>query len=210
MKINYWQKFEEDNFYHIYNRGINSENIFLSDNNYTFFLKKWKELLHNYVKMGAYCLMPNHFHFLVQIRPATEKVKGYIKKEKTSKSIQFLRGDINYNDFLEDQFKRLFSSYVLAFNKQQNRKGSLFQKRFKRVTIKDDLKLLSMLAYIHYNPIQHKFSNDLLDWKYCSYKAYLSEKPTNVIKNQMFKYFDGNDVKKAKELFVEYHKEYVY
>jgi len=99
MKINYWQKFEEDNFYHIYNRGINGENIFLSDANYMFFLKKWKALLNNYIKMGAYCLMTNHFHFLVQIKPMTKKISSQIQEENTSKSIQFLRGYINYNGF---------------------------------------------------------------------------------------------------------------
>jgi len=104
----------------------------------------------------------------------------------------------------------MFSSYVLAFNKQHKRTGSLLQKRFKRVTIKDDFKLLSMLAYIHHNPIHHKFCNNLSDWKYSSYKTYLSGAPTHIMRSEMLRYFDKFNIKKSKELFIEYHENYEY
>ncbi|AZB08842.1 hypothetical protein EG344_08415 [Chryseobacterium sp. G0162] len=59
---------EADCFYHIYNRGINGENIFKSDRNYLFFFKKMSESLFPVCDVYAYCLMPNHFHILIKIK----------------------------------------------------------------------------------------------------------------------------------------------
>ena len=58
---------EKDYFYHIYNRGINSENIFLSDENKTYFLKLFSKYLSEKINVYAYCLMDNHFHLVVKI-----------------------------------------------------------------------------------------------------------------------------------------------
>ena len=59
---------EADCFYHIYNRGINGENIFKSDQNYLFFLNKVSDFLIPVCNVYAYCLLPNHFHLLVKIK----------------------------------------------------------------------------------------------------------------------------------------------
>lgn len=59
---------EEDRFYHIYNRGINGENIFKSDRNYLFILNKVSEFLVPVCDVYAYCLMANHVHFLVKVK----------------------------------------------------------------------------------------------------------------------------------------------
>ena len=52
-------------FYHIFNRGVNSKMVFLSDENFSFFLRKVKLYLIPYFDIYAYCLMPNHFHLLL-------------------------------------------------------------------------------------------------------------------------------------------------
>src|SRR5699024_1758495 len=114
----YHDHLEPGHFYHIYNHAIGSENLFRENKNYSFFLNKWEKYLLSYSDVWAYCLMPNHFHFLLEI------------KDKT-----FFPKRINENRFLENQFKRLFSSYTLSFNKVYERRGSLFQKSFKRVKI---------------------------------------------------------------------------
>ena len=102
-----------------------------------FFLKRWKALISPYLDVAAFCLMPNHFHFLTRVKPLTEEIEASAKKEGTVRAEKFLEGQISHNDFLEDQFKRLFQSYALAINKQQQRTGSLLQKRFKRVSVTD-------------------------------------------------------------------------
>lgn len=87
-------------YYHVYNRGCNREQIFANDNNYLFLLQRAKSFLPDYsLKVVAYCLMPNHYHFL--LHPQEDGV--------LSRFIQ-----------------RLFNSYTQAFNKQQKRSGTLF------------------------------------------------------------------------------------
>ena len=64
MKLEVLQK---DKFYHIYNKGINGCNIFNSDENKSYFLKLVSKYLTDKVSILAYCLMDNHFHFVIQI-----------------------------------------------------------------------------------------------------------------------------------------------
>lgn len=208
MKTNYWEKFEEGCFYHIYNRGINGENLFVTDENKHFFLLRWKDLILPYFDIAAYCLMSNHFHFLARVKPCTEAIKEIITRELTRKSQKFLQNEISYNDFLEDQYKRLFTSYALSFNNQQNRTGSLFQKRFKRVTVKSEFRFWYLLAYIHHNPIHHRFCVNYEDWTYSSYTAFLSNLPTSVIRDEVLTKLDENDREKAIQLFLEHHQEF--
>ena len=99
---------EKDKVYHIYNRGINSEVIFNSDENKRYFLKLYSKYLENKAETFAYCLMYNHFHFIIRI--------------------------VNENEITQ-ALSNLFNSYAKAFNKQNNRTGSLFEKHFKRIKI---------------------------------------------------------------------------
>ena len=56
---------EADNFYHIYNHAVGKENLFENEQNYLFFLQKFAEYFNPVVETFAYCLMPNHFHFII-------------------------------------------------------------------------------------------------------------------------------------------------
>lgn len=60
----YHAPFVPGNYYHLLNRGNNKEDIFLTDDNYHYFLKKWRKYVLPYNEVLTYCLMPNHFHFL--------------------------------------------------------------------------------------------------------------------------------------------------
>jgi len=220
MRFDYWQKLEPNCFYHIYNRGINKESIFKTDENMKFFLKRWKALISPYLDVAAFCLMPNHFHFLARVKPMTEEIETSAKKEGTVRAEKFLEGQISHNDFLEDQFKRLFQSYALAVNKQQQRTGSLLQKRFKRVSVIDEYKLWHLLAYIHHNPIHHRFRSRYEDWGFSSYSTYLSESPTLVIREEVLAWFEprllnlrglvnvDEHQKTALQAFLKFHKEF--
>ena len=67
MAVNYWEKLEAGVTYHIYNRSVGNDNLFFQEGNYSYFIEKWKEYL-PYLDVYAYCLMPNHFHFLAQVK----------------------------------------------------------------------------------------------------------------------------------------------
>jgi putative transposase len=206
MRFNYWQTFYEDSFYHVYNRTVGHEFLFANDGNYRYFLTKWKKYLHPYVDTYGYCLMGNHFHFLIRIKPVTDEQKQIIAAENTSASRRFCTGEITIDAFLEDQFKRFFSAYALSFNKQQKRHGSLFQAKFKRVQIVDDTRLLDTLCYVHHNPIHHDYSPFYDVWQYSSFKAYLSTEPTLIVRKEGLELFDGEGL--TAQAFQAYHKAY--
>lgn len=154
-KINYHSPFEYENYYHIYNRGNNKENLFYLPQNYTYFLNNWKKYLADYLDVYAFCLLPNHFHFLAKVR--SEKQIILVNKNV-----------LDINIFLEERFRRLFITYSQAINKAQNRTGSLFQKRFKRIKVNKDRYFYRLVHYIHLNPVHHKFCSSIEDWKYTS------------------------------------------
>jgi len=102
--------FEENFTYHIYNRSNNC--LFKTRENYLYFLEKFRNYISPYTEVLAWCLMPNHFHFmLVPHIKATEMVK-----EK----------HLPHTQLLSKQFGTFLSSYTKAFNKQNKRRGSLF------------------------------------------------------------------------------------
>lgn len=170
---------EPDKFYHIYNRANGNDSIFVVPDNYHFFLKKYKEHLHPIVDTYAYCLMPNHFHFLICIKSQEE-----IEALKS-------RNEQSFENFLSKQFSNFFSSYTQAFNKQQNRKGSLLIKNFKRKPVEDEKYLYKLIHYIHYNPVEARLGRSPSSWYFSSYNTILSEKPTKLKRKEVINLFDN-------------------
>ena len=66
-----------DTYYHIYNRGTNRENIFIEERNYQHFLKLYGHYITPVAETFAYCLLRNHFHVLVKIKPE-EEIRAYL------------------------------------------------------------------------------------------------------------------------------------
>ena len=184
-----------NHFYHIFNRGNNKETLFSNEDNYFFFIQKIEKYLLPFMKIYAYCLLPNHF--LLKVRSEKEILENLTKISKFSKV------DIEINRFLEERFQRFFISYSLAYNKQQNRTGSLFQKRFKRIHIDTERYLLKLLHYIHNNPIHHHFCKNFNDWKFSSYNAIVSHGETNIERDSVIGWFD--DVNH----FIDFHNQMI-
>src|SRR6187401_3296816 len=139
------EKFEKlipGQFYHVYNRGNNKENIFIDHHNYNYFLQKYKLHIFPIAETFAYCLLKNHFHILLRIR------------EELAKSDK-------YNlDKLSQPFSNFFNSYAKSINTSYNRTGSLFEERFKRKSISTNNYFKEMVYYIHSNPQKHGFIDD--------------------------------------------------
>ena len=130
-------------FYHVYNRGNNREQIFFNRENYRYFLVKFAEYLCGVLDVYAYCLLPNHFHFLVRIK---ENLAG----------LEDLQGLGTERCPVSQQFSNFFNAYAKAINKQENRTGSLFQRNFKHILIDKEAYLYQVIYYIHRNPVHHK------------------------------------------------------
>jgi REP element-mobilizing transposase RayT len=160
MKI-YHQKLIPGNTYHIYNRAIANEKLFLNENNYRYFLQKFSKYIVPIAETVCYCLMPNHFHFLVRIRDEKELFPFINKAVKQSRTLE---------NVLSQEFSNLFNTYVQAFNKLHNRKGSLFMKNYNRLMITDEVYVRKLILYIHNNPVDSGIVDNLNDWKYSSYR----------------------------------------
>ena len=185
---------EGDRFYHIYNHAVGNELFFKSDENYNFFLRRFKKHVHPYAELYAYCLMSNHFHFVVKVKPEKEVLFAYkYKRELQSKRIV----KSNVPDILSQAFSNYFNSYAQAYNKENNRMGSLFVNRFKRIHIDSENYLKRLIIYVHHNPKSAGLVSKIGDWKYSSYNAICSTQKTLVARNEVVELFDNLDNFKA-------------
>jgi putative transposase len=160
----YLAKFSENGIYHIYNRTNNREALFLSPENYLFFLRKYDDYLHGLLDTFSWCLLPNHFHLLVRIKTEQDIYKYIESKEyklQTPSEKLFLDKKLLLTELIERAFKRFFQSYSQAFNKMYNRQGNLFYKPFKRIEVDKDSQFTQTVVYIHANPLKHQIVKTL-------------------------------------------------
>lgn len=205
--------FVKDGYYHIYNRGVEKRTIFEDNQDYRVFLSylkyslteppKPEDLLKTFTLQGlpfkgvprmpknflgkiellAYCLMPNHYHFLIR---------------------QFEENSIT--SFMNS----IITRYVMYFNKRYDRVGSLFQSVYKAVLIENESYLLHLTRYIHLNPSE--YTSNLIN-AYSSYAEYLGERKADWIKpGLILNYFNNQTVPEIKktityENFVEKYQQ---
>ena len=182
-----------ENYYHIYNHANGSDNLFLTPENYRYFLQRFASFINPIADTYAYCLMPNHIHFLIRIKSEVDLQSAYQRKKNTNDLIP--TNDIS--NFISREFASLFSSYSQAFNIQNGRKGSLFMPNFKRKLVETEEYFTQLVYYIHANPVHHGFVKDLSAWAYSSYHAFLSRKQTNLRRDEVLNWFGNVDSFKA-------------
>lgn len=138
----------ESGIYHVMLRGIDRQLIFEDAEDYLRFLdivQECRDLCD--FKLYAYCLMGNHVHLLLKVQ----------------------------NDGLETIFKRIGGRYVYYYNVKYQRIGHLFQDRFKSEPVDDDAYFLTVLRYIHQNPVKAKLCSKVEDYPFSSFAEYLHE-----------------------------------
>lgn len=168
-------RFEKGQLYHVYNRGNNKQPIFFRDENYLYFLRKIRKLVLPNCELLAYCLMPNHFHFLMYADERTVAV------------------DDKGRNVFSEAIRKLLSQYTKAVNIQENRTSSLFQQNTnaklvgglswhehratktvschdaRGMIVQDDA--INCFVYIHKNPMEMT-NNNLSKWIFSSYLDY--------------------------------------
>lgn len=184
-EAHYHTRFDYDCFYHVYNRSIDLKPMFKSRDNYLFFLKRYNDFLPDVIDTYAYNLLGNHFHLCIRI-----KSKDEIEQYKIENNIPV---DKNIHDIVSSRFRRLFQSYALAFNKQHNRVGTLFQKPFKRALVNNPKYLKNTIVYIHQNAQHHGLVKDFKDWEWSSYQTVLSDKATQLKRNELLQYYSKDE-----------------
>ncbi len=161
-------------FYHILDRGVNRESIFLEERNYIHFLSLYAYYIIPVAETFAYCLLRNHFHILVRIR---EPQAGTSLKTATFQ--------------VSKAFNNLLTAYAKSFNKTYGRTGALFQHHFCRIPIPTDHYFTVLVRYIHHNPCKHGFVDDLRDWPFSSYHELASKAYTQLARPKVMEWFDG-------------------
>lgn len=148
-------------YYHIYNRGNSKQKIFLDDDDYRHFIKclfvcntyknfKFRDDIVDakidafdfergplLVSIGAWVLMPNHFHVYLTINPKNFHMSDMWKKNQIS---EFMR--------------KLLTAYSKYFNAKYNHSGGLFEGPFKSVLVLKDTQAKYLFSYIHLNPVK--------------------------------------------------------
>ena len=138
-------------FYHVMNRGNAGEKLFRSKKDREKFLSYLKKTVERFsVKIHTYCLMPNHFHLLLETPEAN-----------LSKAIQWLN-----------------VSYAVYFNRRRQRFGHLFQGRFKSILVDADEYLKQLSRYIHLNPVRAKIVQYPSEYPWSSYPSYVGKGKT--------------------------------
>ncbi|MCF7792680.1 MAG: transposase [Candidatus Cloacimonetes bacterium] len=142
--------YQDGNFYHVYNRGCNRNDIFFHQRNYKYlinlFLNNSKK---HKIDLTAFCLMPNHYHLLLK---------------------QDLNGSIS--NFL----KSTFTSYTLAINKEQKRSGTLFEGKPKKKLIDKIQYIQYVIWYIHRNPVNAGIVSFPEEWQFSNYLEFIGKR----------------------------------
>ena len=195
---------EPERIYHIYNRANGNELLFRSEDNYHYFLRKYGEYISPVMDTFSYCLMPNHFHFLVQVKPENELIQFFGDKYRANPNPQGFQnpnpqgfqnlkglGDLGLiENLLSRQFSNFFNAYSKAYNKQHQRMGSLFMHPYKRKLVADDSYFRKLVHYIHYNPISSGICSSPTEWKFSSYNAIVNQVQSIVKRETVLGYFD--------------------
>ena len=146
--------YAQDHYYHLYNRGASRVSIFQEDDNYYFVLGRIKSYCREFkITPISYCLMPNHYHFLV--RQDGEQPAGLL-------------------------VQRVFNSYSKAYNKRYGHSGTLFQGPYKVIEITKESHLRHLCRYIHANPVKDGLVRNLEDWPYSNYHEYVGLRNGNL------------------------------
>lgn len=169
--------FTTGNYYHIFNRGINGEDLFKEKRNYYYFLQQYNLYCTDVLETFAYALLKNHFHMLVYVKEAAE--------------IPRKDGNGLYKPEASKQLSHFFNSYAQSINKAYNRTGPLFESPFERKLIEDDGCLTSVIYYCHYNPQLHGFVDDFKKWEFTSYDAILNNDQVFLSSQKVLDWFGG-------------------
>jgi len=163
-------QFSQGNYYHVFNRGFNKQSIFNDESNYIHLLKLGQKYFNKYqIAVIAYCLMPNHYHFLLH--------------QETEKSIG-------------NAIRDIFNAYVQGLNKQTDRKGPLFEGRFKAIQIENESYLIHLCRYIHRNPIDclPPLVENLSDWPYSNFPEWVDRRKGSLVDCEFVKTYFESDV----------------
>ena len=191
--------FTENGCYHVFNRANGFETLFNREDNYYFFLQRLKKYILPIADLYAYCLLPNHYHLVLQLKPTIDIESHYsLIKRKAPPVTEWMA------EFIAQCFGNWQNSYAKSFNKKYSRMGSLFMSPLSRLAIKNDHQLAATIFYVHKNPVHHGITTTMEKWKFSSYNTFFSQNPTQINRQYTLDFFGGI------EGFNLYHNQPIY
>ncbi len=176
--------------YHVILRSVNQHIIFEEESDYLKFLYILSDCRKKYeTEIYAYCLMDNHIHILLNSAP----------------------------HILSRFFQSLETKFVRWYNNKYKRSGHLFQDRFHSSVVDNNSAFLSVLFYIHNNPVKAKLCRFQSEYRWSSVNAYYGQK--NLLVNTAFAYgitgskkalhsfFSTHSTESDDTLYINDHKE---
>lgn len=176
--------FQPHHIYHVFNQGNNKQLLFHDEEDYICFLRLTRNTLFNNAYILAYCLMPNHFHFMIESDGRCEQA---IKQ-----------GNLTL-DPITNSFRKLLSSYTRLYNQKYRRSGSLFRQKTKANHLSSDENIsehtqdyyLNCFHYIHQNPLRAGLVSKLEDWMFSSFKDFAGMREGTLINKERAKKIAG-------------------
>lgn len=195
-------QFENGHIYHIYNQGNNRQKIFFNRENYLYFLRKVNIYILPYADILTWCLMPNHFHFMVLVN---HESLGVTPSHAETGQAKILR---TFNDSIGIMLR----SYTRAINKENNRNGKLFREATKaecitcadgitpsfynsnagaQINIIDPEKQYPEMCfhYIHQNPVKAELVKKATDWEFSSAREYAGLRNGKLVNKEIAKQY---------------------
>lgn len=167
----------ESGIYHVMIRGINKQDIFEDDEDRVRFLGTLEHYKNECgFNLYAYCLMGNHIHLLIK------------------------ENDVEIGIIM----KRIGTSFVFWYNWKYKRFGHLFQDRYKSEAVEDDSYFLTVIRYIHQNPLKAGINDNIADYRWSSYSDYFWNKGITDT-DFALQIFDDKNESKAAALFEEFN-----
>ena len=151
--------------YHVLNRGNRKQTVFHKEKDYNEFLELMKKAKEKFpIKIFAFCLMPNHYHFALMPLQA---------------------------DHLSKWIHWLLTVHAGRYHFHYQTSGHIWQNRFKNILVQDDYHFSTVLKYIERNPVRAGFVNSPCDWPWSSYKESLGEKLNGLLDERPIKLQTG-------------------
>ena len=150
--------FRPGGYYHLFNRGANRMSICENDGNFIYLLGLMKRYLAQLqITMIAYCLLPNHYHWLV--RQDGETRAGQLPQS-------------------------VFNAYSKAFNRANGRTGTLLESRYKAIAVTSEPYLLHLCRYIHANPVRHGLATHVHLWPYSNFQEWMQQREGTLVDHE--------------------------
>jgi REP element-mobilizing transposase RayT len=204
--MTYQTVFKNNFIYHVYNRGVRKNKIYLSDPDY----RRWEKLLNWCVKYNySYSLYNNrkkqveisggsleNFNktidrmYKFEISPV--EILAYVEMPNHFHLVLKQITDNGISSFI----RRISTGYSMYFNLVYNSKGTLFEHSFKAVLVNTDEQLLQLCRYLHLNPLVANLvsSNKLAQYPWSSFPDYIKNKDNPLLtKKYLLGYFRNSE-----------------